>query len=485
MGHQSHFGRYGLRPVRRMIFLMHAPGPNPLNLETTLLTPGLRLAVGVSGGADSVALLRTLHELRRELGLVLHVAHLHHGLRGPEADDDQEFVRALAAELGSTFHEARVDTNAEAEKAGESIEEAARRLRYQWFRKLCAETPLDAIATAHTRDDQAETVCAKFLRGAWTEGLSGIHPVVGYPEGRILRPMLGATRAEVEAYLHALGQPWREDSSNRDSAFTRNRIRHELLPLLEGWNPRLREHMAQMAVLARDEEAWWQAELARVAPQVLLAGKPVRGGGRASGDGLAVDVIRLAGLAPALQRRLLRHASERLGAALDFPATEALRLLALEGRAGQRRELAAGLRAERTPRELRLAVEPVSSSGSATAIPEYTAQIPGEIVAPAFDLHLRIGTDQPTPVQVESVQIARLRNWKPGDRVQLRYSGGPRKVKEVLERLRVTGTSRAVWPVLEVDGRIVWMKGVELEPEQGIAVSAFPLDRSPALTSRV
>jgi hypothetical protein len=101
-----------------------------------------------------------------------------------------------------------------------------------------------------------------------------------------------------------LGQGWREDSSNRDPAFTRNRIRHELLPLLEGWNPRLREHLAQMAELARDEEAWWQAEMARLGPQVLiLAGRPVRGGGRAPGTGAGVDVVRLAALAPALQRR--------------------------------------------------------------------------------------------------------------------------------------------------------------------------------------
>ena len=96
-----------------------------------------------------------------------------------------------------------------------------------------------------------------------------------------MRPLLGATRAEVEAYLRGLGQGWREDSSNRHLSFTRNRIRHELLPLLEGWNPRLREHLAQMAALARDEEAWWQAEMARLAPQIFLPGRPVRGGGRA------------------------------------------------------------------------------------------------------------------------------------------------------------------------------------------------------------
>jgi tRNA(Ile)-lysidine synthase len=444
-----------------------------LPMDTSLLKAGMRLAVGVSGGADSVALLRALDARRGELGLVLSVAHLHHGLRGAEADTDRAFVQALAAALALDFHQARVDVGGEADLARESIEEAARRLRYGWFRQLMAARTVDAVATAHTRDDQAETVCAKFLRGAWTEGLSGVHPLVEFAEGRVVRPLLRATRMEVEAYLTALGQGWREDASNRDAAFTRNRIRHELLPVLETWNPQIREHLAQTAVLARDEEAWWDAELARVAPQILLSGRPVRGGGRASGEALAVDRIRLAALAPALQRRLLRLAAGRMGVRLDFQTTEALRALALEGRSGQRRELPQGLRAERTPRELRLTVEAVSA-GAAEAIPEYNSEVPGEIVAPAFGIRLRLEISR-TPLEGgpdgPAAPRGTLRNWRPGDRVQLRYSSGPRKVKEVLERLRVTGSSRAVWPVLEVAGKILWMKGVELEPEQGIVVT--------------
>ncbi len=527
---------------------MRTPLEPSLPMDTKLLKPGLRLAVGVSGGADSVALLRALHARCGEIGLVLHAAHLHHGLREAEADADMEYVRALAAELEIPFHEARVDVAAEAEKNRESIEEAARRLRYAWFRQLMASGEVEAVATAHTRDDQAETVCAKFLRGAWTEGLGGIHPVVEFPEGRVIRPLLTATRAEVEAYLKAVGQVWREDSSNRNLTYTRNRIRQELLPLLEEWNPQVREHLVQMSDLAREEEAWWQGELGRIAPQILLAGRPVRGGGRASGDGLALDVTRFATLHPALQRRLLRHAAQKLDASLDFASTEALRALALEGRAGQKRELAQGLRAERTPRELRLNVEAVSGEG-AQASPEYTAAIPGEILAPAFGLRLRIEivgddpgaslageemgrkeevsarlpseakaqvhfgdamyglkpvpfkpvpfkpvpfkpvpfkpvhlTPAPTPSAPEAFTraplagaTAVLRNWRPGDRVRLRHSGGPRKVKEVLERLRVTGSSRMRWPVLEAGGHIIWMKGVELEPEPGIRVVATDL----------
>jgi tRNA(Ile)-lysidine synthase len=448
--------------------------PSPtLPIDVKLLKPGLRLAVGVSGGADSVALTRALAERSKELGLVLHAAHLHHGLRGEEADGDLAFARALAAELGLPFHEARVDAGIAAKKNGETVEEAARRLRYGWFRKLMASGEVEAVATAHTRDDQAETVLAKFLRGAWTGGLSGIYPVVEFPEGRILRPMLGVTRAEVEAYLNALGQKWREDSSNCHLTFTRNRIRHELLPLLEGWNPRLREHLEQMATLARDEEAWWQTEVARLAPQLLLPGLPVRGGGRAAGDGLALDVTRLAALAPALQRRILRYAADRLGAAIDFPSTEALRTLALTGHASQKLELAQGLSAERTQRELRLAM-----AGEGTRpeeVPEYSLNIPGEVTAVAFGLKLSIQAETAEAPESAPGRSATLRNWKAGDRVRLRYSSGLHKVKEVLERMRVTGSKRSFWPVLELDGQIVWMRGVELEPTPGIHIAANEL----------
>ncbi len=470
-----------------------------LPLGTALLKPGMKLAVALSGGADSVALLRVLAARREELGLVLHAAHLHHGLRGAEADGDLAFCRELAAKLGIPFHEACVDVaqealaDAKSGKAAETIEEAARRLRYAWFRELLSKgllhsvaphaVVLDAVATAHTLDDQAETVLAKFLRGAWTEGLAGISPKLGYAEGCIIRPLLGTTRAEIEAYLRSLGQDWREDSSNRHLTYTRNRIRHELLPLLEGWNPRLREHLAQMAELARDEEAWWSAELARLAPQLILPGRPVRGGGRAAGSGagagLAMETARLTVLAPALQRRLLRHAANQLGVALDFAATEAVRSLALDGRAGQRLTLRQGLGAERTAREIRFSVgleHAAMGNNDSGREQQYGATIPGTIDAPLFGVRLRI---ERIPTKVTELagrellsQTATLRNWRPGDRVRLRYSSGLRKVKEVLERKHVTGTERAIWPVLEADGRIVWMRGVELEPVPGLTITA-------------
>jgi tRNA(Ile)-lysidine synthase len=189
---------------------------------------------------------------------------------------------------------------------------------------------------------------------------------------------------------------------------------------------------------------------------------------------LSIDVTRLAALTVALQRRLLRYAAAQLGAALDFSSTEALRNLALAGHASQKLQLAPGLSAERTHREVRLSVPDVASAAT-EAVPEYTVSVPGEVVAPAFGLRLRIEVD------ARSTQLtATLRNWRPGDRVLPRYSSGPRKAKEVLERLRVTGSDRRLWPVLEIDGRIVWMKGVIVEPTPGIRILATSLEDAEA-----
>src|ERR1700761_7114871 len=259
---------------------MPSPKQNSLPLVTECLHAGMRLGVAVSGGADSVALLRALAERWRELGLVLSVLHVHHGIRGAEADADAEFVEALAAQLELRFLRSNVDTPARAQNERETIEEAARKLRYAWFEDLLARKELDAVATAHTLDDQAETVLHKLLRGAWTEGLAGIFPVAERKCGLILRPLLSTRRFEIEAWLKEIQQPWREDSTNTDETYTRNRVRHQLLPILTEYNLQIASQLSHIASIARDEDAYWQKELERILPSLLLPGKAVRGGGR-------------------------------------------------------------------------------------------------------------------------------------------------------------------------------------------------------------
>ena len=171
-------------------------------------------------------------------------------------------LAGLAATHDLPFHLHRTDAPAAAAALHETLEEAARNLRYAFFRQLMADGEVDAVATAHTLDDQAETVLHKLLRGAWTEGLSGIHPVLALEPGSILRPFLENTHAAVEAWLVDLQQPWREDASNQDLAHTRNRIRWELLPLLRTFNPQIAAQLARLASISADEEAYWQGRIA-------------------------------------------------------------------------------------------------------------------------------------------------------------------------------------------------------------------------------
>jgi tRNA(Ile)-lysidine synthase len=229
---------------------------------------GDRVATAVSGGADSVALLCLLLELRAELGIVLSVAHVNHKLRGEESDEDASFVAQLAKQHRLELHvcEAPVDgRQSPADHAAKSsgIEAAARELRYSFFRQLAQEGSVTRIATAHTLDDQAETVLLRIFRGTGIRGLSGIHPRIVFEEqgrafGELVRPLLGFRRAALQEFLREQGQSWREDSSNRDIAFLRNRVRHRLLPIIvEEFGDAAIEHMGELAEIARaDEEQW-------------------------------------------------------------------------------------------------------------------------------------------------------------------------------------------------------------------------------------
>jgi len=352
-----------------------------LTLPPTSIRPGDRVSVAISGGADSTALLLLVHaansQAKNALGIGLSAVHINHSLRAAESDADQAFVEALCARLQLPLHIERVNTTAHAAEHRETIEEAARNLRYRVFETLIRQGRANIVLTAHTLDDQAETVLMKLLRGSWLEGLGAISPILDLAGGKVLRPLLETRRAGLRHYLEALGQPWREDSSNSDEAFTRNRIRATLLPALRQENPSIDRTLANLAQLAREEEARWTVEIAKLLPQLLLPGKPVRGGGRGNStqvgeQTLAIELERLKPLDPALRRRVLRATARQLGARLSFDETD--RLLTLAGfppngipdptvpsKPGGRLRLAAGLLAERSARELRLTRAPEPS----------------------------------------------------------------------------------------------------------------------------
>ena len=344
-----------------------------LTLPPTLLRPGDRAAVALSGGADSTALLLLLHaantQPKNALGLVLSAVHVNHTLRGAESDADQLFARQLCDSLAIPLHIVSVPTQQHAETQKQSLEETARNLRYDAFTTLLQQGETDTILTAHTLEDQAETVLIKLLRGAWLEGLSAIAPVLPLPPGRVLRPLLSTRREDLRTYLQQRNQPWREDSSNADQSFTRNRLRHTVLPMLREENPQLDHTLANLAELAREDEARWSADVARLLPGLILPGKPVRGGGRSNStapgaQALAIELERLRPLDPALRRRIVRAAARQLGVRLSF--AETTRILTLAGfppaapdpaipaKPGGRLQLSGNLLAERSARELRL-----------------------------------------------------------------------------------------------------------------------------------
>jgi len=215
--------------------------------------------VAVSGGADSVALLRAMHALKTGGEGRLLAAHLNHGLRGPEADADQAFVADLCAKLAIPCHTGRADVERLAAERGDGLEEAAREARYRFLTRAAAEAGARYLVTAHTADDRAETILHRILRGTGIAGLAGIARTRFIPEAglTLIRPLLGTRRAELLAYLDELGQPFRRDPSNRDPRFTRNRIRHDLLPMLaEGFNPGVVEALLRLGTLASEVQGF-------------------------------------------------------------------------------------------------------------------------------------------------------------------------------------------------------------------------------------
>jgi len=231
------------------------------NLDRLLTTEGGTGVVAVSGGADSVALLRALADSAPAACLV--VAHLNHRLRGADSDDDAGFVAALCPHLPHRVE--ALDVAAAAVAAGDNLEAVARRVRYDFLARVARETGANWVATAHTRDDQAETVLHRLIRGSGLRGLRGIAESRELVAGvRLVRPMLTLSREDVIAYLREIDQSWREDATNRDTRFTRNRIRHELLPLLRTLNPAITDVLARTAEQASEVFARIEEEVACV-----------------------------------------------------------------------------------------------------------------------------------------------------------------------------------------------------------------------------
>jgi tRNA(Ile)-lysidine synthase len=343
-----------------------------------------------------------------------------------------------------------------------SLETAAREMRYRYFRELLLEERSSRIATGHTLDDQAETVLLRLVRGTGTRGLAGIYPQVsvGSAEASIIRPLLGTRRRDLEAYLLALGQGWREDKSNRDLRHMRNRVRHGILPRLERYlNPAVREAFSGTAEIARAEEEFWQKEVARVLPHVWDAAN-------ASAHGGVLSLSMLENLPLALQRRVVRAATESVALRLDFQHVEEVLALA-SNRMGSASStvLPEGWTVSR--RQGRLHFE-LQTGAPGESNYEYRLPIPGSVevqeTRSRFEAVLVPGNTagyNPEDLLDRASLAADLsvRNWRPGDRFHPAHTKVVKKIKELLQDRRVSGSERKLWPVVVSETDVVWVRG--------------------------
>lgn len=438
-----------------------------------LLKPGDRVGAAVSGGADSVAMLRLLLELKKDLGIVLSVVHFNHKLRGAESDGDEQFVAQLAQHYKLELHAESADVASAAAAKHLSLETAAREARYDFFRCLLRQGTVNRIATAHTLDDQAETVLLRIIRGAGTRGLAGIYPQlsVNGSQFSVIRPLLETRRKDLESYLKDLGQEWREDASNRDLRHARNRIRHGILPRLErNLNPAVREALAEAAEIARAEEEYWDQEIRRNLPNPIQS---------------AIKLADLHNLPLALRRRAIRSIAEPLGLRLEFRHVEEILRLAR----GESAELPKGWRVSCNKDEL--CFEPLATAAAVDY--EYPLSVPGRIEVPdagsCFEAVL-VPANAGAAYNPEHLLSQNLlgkelsvRNWRPGDRFRPPNTKSAKKIKELLQERHVTGAEKRSWPVVVSGSEVIWVRGfatpVALRPksdcDRALLIREIPL----------
>jgi len=454
-----------------------------------LFTIGEKLVVGVSGGPDSLCLLHVLHQSGSEYGLQLHVAHLHHGIRGAEADADAAFVRKTASawELPCTVE--RVNVPALAAKPGIALEEIARQARYAFLARVARHIGARTIAVGHNGDDQTETVLMHWLRGAGLAGLRGMLPVTPLdtlrlpllPAGeqpdtcglRLVRPLLEVPRAQIEAYCLAHGLQPRFDRSNLDTTFHRNRLRHKLLPLLETYNPQVRDILRRSARVIADDYALLRASLEQAWTQTVIA---------EAERVIEFDLTAWRELPRSLQRATLREAVHRLRHGLrniNFVHIEGALWLAREKSTGAQATLPQGLMLTLGYDRLVVAEEECEPSPPNLPLlhaPRLTLPVPGAVTLPNTDWRVETAllthAELPAGWEVnadrwqafldaeEAGVELHLRPRQPGDRFQpLGMGGRTAELSAFMINVKLPRELRSRWPLLVGRSGIAWVVG--------------------------
>lgn len=429
-----------------------------------LLERGDGVVIGVSGGPDSMALLHVLLTLRDEYALSLFAVHVHHQLRGAEADADAAFVEGWCRAHGVPCRVERVDVRAHAAARGLGVQAAARELRYEVLRKVAAQEGAGKIALGHHADDQVETVLMRLVRGTGIGGLAGMPVARAEGAATVIRPLLYVRREEIEAYCAAHGVPYRLDASNCSRAYLRNRVRLDVVPLLSALNPRFAEAVCQLAEVARAENAYLE-ERAREALEAILR--------RRGADGVILDRRGFARLPLALQRRVVKLILSYL--CVDepdrlFEHVEAVRRLAASDKPAGRHRVTGQWWAETDYDELAFwRGEPHAGDEHDFC---YPLAVPGHTVVPELGLTIRCRlTNRPledgelsAPWAVFDYErlpgplIVRAR--RPGDRMTLWGRVGHKKVKDILIDAKVPHRVRRRTPVICAGETILWLPGV-------------------------
>jgi tRNA(Ile)-lysidine synthase len=433
-----------------------------------MLGAGDRVLAAVSGGADSTALLHLLHAMRARLGITLAVAHLNHGLRDRAADDDARFVEGLAERLGIVFHGERIHLD----PSRGSVEERGRQARYAFFHRLAEKYGYTKIALGHHMDDNAEAVLLHLLRGSGIRGLSGIPPVRGR---RIIRPLIDLRRPEIITLLQENGISFVQDASNADLRFDRNRIRRNLIPLLQKeFNPNVTAVLNRTADLCRQEEQWLQTLLAPILEEAMESLDP---------QSMLLNAQRLSVEPQAVQRRLLRDGLHRWRGSLKrigMDHIDALTGLLGPHSEGKRLCLPNRIGAERSGALLRLTIRSGRGCPAPPGAPDYQYEIPFPEENPctisvpesglSFNFTLTTGGNDPcrdasdgSAVWFDADKVTlplRIRNFRPGDRMRPSGLQGHRKVKKIFNDRKIPAARRQGTPLL-VDGEeILWVVGV-------------------------
>ena len=434
--------------------------------EAHVLDDTRPLLVAVSGGPDSLALLHLLHTLSGRHPLSLHVAHLNHGLRGPETEEDAKYVREVADRLSLPVTVEVADVVAFRRERRLSWEAAAREVRYAFLSRTAERVGAAAVALGHTADDQAETVLLHLLRGSGLQGLRGMLPHTvrrsrdGTRRVALLRPLLRVTREETEAYCQALGLTPRFDSSNLEDRYTRNRIRHRLLPSLAQYNPSIREALVRLARTATRDLDFIDRELQQAWPALVT---PEPWGLRVRRDGFLA-------LHPSLQAHLLRRAWEELaGESADLTSTQVEAMMDLVREEGGERSLSLGrgVRFHTGHEELTVGRRPASVP--LPPMEPALLSLPGEahiggwhVTARLVDGPAQMATGEPYRAHLDVAALGdrvQIRPRRAGDRFQPLGMEGTKRLNEFMIDARIPKNWRDRIPLLEGESGVAWVVG--------------------------